>query len=615
MWPSMKLRQFYALRAEVEADTGGISMGNSTLFVLPCWRDSFKTLRRQTNLDRAEDTSPGDFFASFRSRQSQTHNQPLGERKVIVKQTIQHKTIIPPVRNSIRRLLWRRALLLFPLVLVSFGLGPAPNALGVSPAPDGGYPGGNTAEGDSALFSLTTGSYNTANGAATLYNNTTGSYNTANGYAALFSNQIGNYNTAVGYAALDSNTSGYNTAIGYEALFKNTTGYFNTANGYAALLNNTTGYQNTAVGWSALAFNTGSDNTAIGFIALDYNTTGSNNTATGSSALDHNISGSNNTANGYAALYSNTSGSSNTAIGYEALDSNTNSNNTAIGFEALFKNTSGANNTANGFEALYNNTTGYDNTANGYSALFHNTANYNTANGFDALVSNTTGFQNTADGYAALLSNTTGNNNTAIGDTAGYQITGSGNVCIGEGVQGVAGEDNTTRIRNIYASVASDRAVYVNSNNKLGTLASSRRFKDEIKAMDKASEALLALKPVTFRYKKEIDPKSTPQFGLVAEDVEKVNPALVTRDAQGKPYTVRYEAVNAMLLNEFLKAHCKIEDQGRKEQELEATIAQQQKEIADLTASLKEQASQIQKVSVQLEASSPRRAPQVAGND
>ena len=169
--------------------------------------------------------------------------------------------------------------------------------------------------------------------------------------------------------------------------------------------------------------------------------------------------------------------------------------------------------------------------------------------------------------------------------------------------------------------------VIIDTNGHLGTVVSSERFKDEIKPMDKASEAILALKPVTFRYKHELDPEGIPQFGLVAEQVEKVNPDLVARDEQGKPYTVRYEAVNAMLLNEFLKEHRKVEEQGRKlpEQEvtiaeqrkgfqasitkLEATVAQQQKEIEALTASLKEQAAQIQKVSGQLEVSKP--APQI----
>jgi len=167
-----------------------------------------------------------------------------------------------------------------------------------------------------------------------------------------------------------------------------------------------------------------------------------------------------------------------------------------------------------------------------------------------------------------------------LGTNAGQNLTtGSGNVCIGVNVLGVAGESNTTRIRNVYSSVASGRAVYVNSDHKIGTLASSRRFKDDIKPMEKASEAIHALKPVTFRYKKEIDPAGTSQFGLVAEEVEKVDPELVTRNDKGEVETVRYDAVNAMLLNEFLKEHLKNEEQG-------ATIAKLQKQIEALTAGL-----------------------------
>jgi len=184
--------------------------------------------------------------------------------------------------------------------------------------------------------------------------------------------------------------------------------------------------------------------------------------------------------------------------------------------------------------------------------------------------------------------------------------------------------DNTTWIRNVYASVASGRAVYVNSDNKLGTLASSRRYKDEIKPMNKASEALLALKPVTFRYKKEIEPNGAIQFGLIAEEVEKVDPDLVARDAQGKAYSVRYEAVNAMLLNEFLKEHRTVQELkstvakqeaiiAKQRKDIQATTAQQQTEINALTATLKEQASQIQKVSAQVEVW--KSVPQMAGNN
>jgi Chaperone of endosialidase len=211
------------------------------------------------------------------------------------------------------------------------------------------------------------------------------------------------------------------------------------------------------------------------------------------------------------------------------------------------------------------------------------------------------GHDNTAIGYQALYNND-GWGNVGIGFNAGNSLTlGSGNVCIGYGILGVAGESNTTRIKNIYSSSASGRAVYVNSDNKIGTLVSSRRFKQEIKPMDQASEAILALKPVTFHYKKEIEPSGSIMFGLVAEDVEKADPDLVTRNEKGEAETVRYEAVNAMLLNEFLKEHRKVQElestvakQEASAVKQEASIARQQKQIEELTAGL-------QKVSAQLE--------------
>jgi hypothetical protein len=290
--------------------------------------------------------------------------------------------------------------------------------------------------------------------------------------------------------------------------------------------------------------------------------------------------------------------------------------NTAIGFGALFSDNGGNDNTATGSGALYFNTTGFYNTATGFAALQSNTTgNNNTANGAYAL-SLTTGDDNTANGNLALFNNTTGSNNIALGYTAGLNLTtGSHNIDIGSrGVPG--GESRTIRIgsvlqRNTYiagisgATVPTGVAVLVDSTGHLGTSTSSARFKEAIKPMGKASEAILALKPVTFRYKQDLDPDGIPQFGLVAEEVEKVNPDLVARDSEGKPYTVRYEAVNAMLLNEFLKEH-------REVQEQRAAIGEFKKEIANLTATVKEQASQIQKVSAQLEVS--KAAPQTVLN-
>jgi hypothetical protein len=315
----------------------------------------------------------------------------------------------------------------------------------------------------------------------------------------------------------------------------------------------------------------------------------------------------------------------NTAEGDNALfDLTTGVNNTAIGFHVLFNNTTGNFNTATGQSALFSNTTGFSNTATGDGVLFNNTTgNLNTAAGESALFSNTTGSQNTANGEFAMLANTSGKKNIALGFAAGANLT-TGNNNIDIGAFGVAGESNTIRIgrpdgqtatfiAGISGATVTGTAVVVNSNGQLGVAPSSARFKDGIKSMDKASEAILALQPVTFRYKHELDPKGIPQFGLVAEEVEKVNPDLVARDVDGKVYTVRYEAVNAMLLNEFLKQHRKVEEQGRKLQDQESAIAQQRAEIKALTASLKEQASQIEKVSDQLEVS--KAAPQMVANN
>jgi Chaperone of endosialidase len=328
----------------------------------------------------------------------------------------------------------------------------------------------------------------------------------------------------------------------------------------------------TFLGDDALLNNTGAANTAIGSGALMSNSVGYDNTATGVGALESNAIGHSNTANGAFALEFNTTGSDNTATGAGALAFNNGNFNVADGFFALFGNTRGGKNTATGAFALVNNTTGQRNTATGYSALFNMT---------------------------------TGGNNIALGDDAGSNLTtGFNNIDIGN--LGVADESGTIRIGNAVdqtatfiagisgATVPTGVAVIVDASGHLGTTTSSARFKQDIQPMDKASEAIHALKPVTFHYKQEIDPDGIPQFGLVAEDVEKVNPDLVARDEQGKPYTVRYEAVNAMLLNEFLKEHRRNETQ--------------QKQIEALTAMVKEQAAQIQKVSAALEAreSSPQ---------
>jgi hypothetical protein len=387
---------------------------------------------------------------------------------------------------------------LFLVVLACFGLSPMAQALLPPPAPDGGYPGFNTAEGDGALFNLGPGTSNTAIGNSALFTNTFGSYNTATGDIALYYNEFGLNNTATGAAALTSNNSSNNTAMGAFALRGNTSGH----------------------------------------------------------------------------------------------------NNTATGVRALFNNITGAYDTATGAQALESNTTGFNNTAIGRGALF----------------SNTIGATNTATGARALLNNTTGGNNIALGFNAGVNLTnGNNNIEIGNA--GVAGEAGTIRIgaqgtqtRTFVAGIlgsfpTTGPSVVVNSFGRLGLVASSQRFKDDIKPMDKASEAILALKPVTFHYKKAVDPDGIPQFGLVAEQVEKVNPDLIARDADGKPYTVRYEAVNAMLLNEFLKEHRKVEQLTK---DFESKLAEQQKQIERLTAGL-------QKVTAQLEVTKP--APRTVLNN
>ena len=361
---------------------------------------------------------------------------------------------------------------------------------------------------------------------------------------------------------------------------------FTTAEGDNALRSLTTGVGNTAIGtFSLSSVTTGSFNTAVGAGALDLNTA-DNNTAAGAAALLLNTGGHDNTANGSTALFSNTIGS----------------DNTATGFEALFSNTEGSNNVANGAGALQSNTSG----------------NFNIAVGKSALSGNTTGIANIAVGDFALFQSTTGSSNVALGSNSGVNVTTANNViCLGANALG-ENVNSSCYISNIFAKMSAGGInVLVNSNGKLGTTVSSQRFKDDIKPMERASEALLALKPVTFRYKKEIDPAGTSQFGLVAEEVEKVNPDLVVRDQEGKPYTVRYDQVNAMLLNEFLKAYHKVEEQGASITQLNATVAQQQK---DFTATAARQQEQIEvltaglhKVSAQLGTSRP--APQMVFNN
>ena len=321
------------------------------------------------------------------------------------------------------------------------------------------------------------------------------------------------------------------------------------------------------------------------------------NTAEGQNALSGLNTGIGNTAVGWFSLFSNTDGSFNTAVGAGTLlfnignqASGEGTQNTAIGTAALLNNTTGASNTATSTTALLNNTTGNDNVATGVRALF----------------SNTTGSSNIAIGSSALPNNTSGNFNIAVGSGAGGAITDAFN-CIAIGHSG-ANVNQSCFIGNIRNAVVAPDAmpVLIDSAGKLGTTnGSSRRFKTQIKRMDQASESILALKPVTFCYAG--DNTSTLQFGLIAEDVVEVNPELTVRDKAGELMSVRYDAVNAMLLNEFLKEHRRVEElksaMAQQRQEFQTTVARQDNEIRALIATVKEQAAQIQKVSAQIELS------------
>jgi hypothetical protein len=296
-------------------------------------------------------------------------------------------------------------------------------------------------------------------------------------------------------------------------------------------------------------------------------------------------------------------------VGSAALRNNTDGHfNTAVGQQALFANISGQENTAVGFVALANHPTGNFNTAVGTSALLNTTAGQNTAIGAHALQTNDTGNSNTAVGNNALVSST-GSGNIALGQNAGGSVTTASNVtCIGTSGANV---DNSCFIGRIYSNVqpivgTDPDSVTITSTGRLGRgNVSSRRYKHDIQPMDRASEALYALSPVSFRYNKEYDVTQTLAFGLIAEDVAQVYPDLVGRNPEGEPESVRYEQINAMLLNEFLKEH-------RKNEEQEKTISELKSGMTALIGTVKEQAAQIQKVSAQLEAS--KAAPQVVNN-
>jgi len=355
---------------------------------------------------------------------------------------------------------------------------------------------------------------------------------------------------------------------------------------------------NVGLGYGVLSHNTsGTYNTADGLFALGYNTTGSANSAFGFCALISNTTGSNNTANGFECLAVNTSGSSNTASGYYTLHDNTTGyNNTAYGFQALLSNTTGFDNVASGYEALYNNTMGSGNTAQGYHALYSSTTgNNNTAVGYLALFSDTTGFGNIAYGNYALY-NTNGYNNLALGYSAGYNLTTGGyNIDIAN--SGVAGESGVIRLGTSSVqtatyiagingvNVGSGVPVYINSNGQLGTITSSARFKNDIKSMGSASDRLMQLRPVTFRYKDNAEKgPHAVQYGLIAEEVAKVYPDLVQYDKAGKPFTVYYHLLTPMLLNELQKTHHQNEAQKVEITTMKATLQQQNAQMTAIQA-------------------------------
>jgi hypothetical protein len=340
--------------------------------------------------------------------------------------------------------------------------------------------------------------------------------------------------------------------------------------------------KNTGVGTFATSPNAGSNNTASGYQTLSTNN-GNFNTADGYNALYANTSGGNNVAAGASALYSNTTAVNNTAVGFESLYANTTaSNNTAVGFRSLFESTIGTNNLALGVQALYSSTTGSDNNAAGYAALLNNTTGArNSGLGTEALFSNTTGNSNNALGYLALRGNTTGSFNVAIGHEAGYYPTsGSYNIDIGNvgaaadnGIIriGQPGAQTQTYVAGIATAQVTGSAVYVTAGGQLGVLASSERYKTAIAPMGPETEKLDLLRPVSFHLKTE--PNGAVQYGLIAEEVDKVYPELVIRDAAGKIQGVRYDELAPMLLNEVQQLKREMAELKQANRSMQAAMA------------------------------------------
>jgi hypothetical protein len=357
-------------------------------------------------------------------------------------------------------------------------------------------------------------------------------------------------------------------------------GHSNTGMGTAALggpAGSNGGYQNTASGFGALYSNmTGSGNTASGFEAMYSNTTGGNNIASGYQALYANTTGSNNTASGVAALYANTTGSNNTAVGQNALS----------GFEGPDSpDATGSYNTGIGATALYSYSTGGSNTASGYGALYADTTgSNNTALGVHALASTTSGSNNIAQGWHAGINLTTGSNNIDIGSPGVKAETGV--IRIGT-ITGTTSTQSATYVAGIYGvkTGTAGTAVFIDSSGQLGTVSSSIRYKEDIRPIASASERLLKLRPVRFRYKKADASGEKPiQYGLIAEEVAKVYPELVIRDAAtGRIDGVRYDELAPMLLNEMQQQHAQMAERF----DAQATAnAAQAGEIRDLKQQL-----------------------------
>jgi len=398
-------------------------------------------------------------------------------------------------------------------------------------------------------------------------------------------NSDGNFNTAGGTNALHSITSGpteanNNTAFGDVALAADTTGQWDTAVGSQALQFNTTGQANSAFGYNALNANTtGGYNTACGFATLQYNGQGSYNTAHGSGALYNNNIGNDNTASGFDALWGNTSGTDNTAVGYEAAYNSTVGNYlAAVGSNSLLSNTTGAYNSGLGAYSLVANTIGSGNTAGGYASLRSmSTGNYNVALGFQPLFNASTGSSNIGIGYRAGFNISTGNYNIEIGN----QGAAGDNYTIRVGIEGAQSQ---TFVAGISGTRVTGAAVYVTASGQLGVLASSERYKTAIESLGSNTDKLMELRPVSFHLK--TDPQGAVQYGLIAEEVDKVYPELVIRDGSGKIQGVRYEELAPMLLNEVKKQQQTIEAQSVHAAAQDQEIAYLKKMVLETQAGL-----------------------------